>query len=70
MFRLIFLLPFLVKRDVINSNKNGIYELPHELPNKVRLKIIVKKAFSGKCQNSNLKSQDCMKLWPSTYFKK
>ena len=27
-----------VKRNVIISNKHGIYELPHELPNHVRLK--------------------------------
>ena len=26
-----------VKRSVIISNKHGIYELPHELPNDLRL---------------------------------
>ena len=30
-----------VKRSVIISNKHGIYELPHELPNKLRLRILV-----------------------------
>ena len=29
-----------VKRRVIISNKHGIYELPHELPNDLRLKIL------------------------------
>ena len=29
-----------VKRSVIISNKHGIYELPHELPNDLRLKIL------------------------------
>ena len=34
----IFFLPQ-VKRSVIISNKHGTYELPHELPNDLRLKI-------------------------------
>ena len=29
-----------VKRRVIISNKHGMYELPHELPNDLRLKIL------------------------------
>ena len=29
-----------VKRRVIISNKHGIYELPHELPNDLKLKIL------------------------------
>ena len=29
-----------VKRGAIISNKHGIYELPHELPNDVRLRIV------------------------------
>ena len=29
-----------VKRRVIISNKDGIYELPHELPNDLRLRIL------------------------------
>ena len=29
-----------VKRNMIISNKPGIYELPHELPNGLRLKIL------------------------------
>ena len=29
-----------VKRIVIISNKNGIYELPHELPNELRLRTL------------------------------
>ena len=28
-----------VKRSLIISNKPGIYELPHELPNDLRLRI-------------------------------
>ena len=35
----IFLSPQ-VKRSVIISNKHGIYELPHELPNDLRLRIL------------------------------
>ena len=29
-----------VERSVIISNKHGIYELPHELPNDLRLRIL------------------------------
>ena len=29
-----------VKRNAYISNKNGIYELPHELPNNLRLIIL------------------------------
>ena len=29
-----------VKRRVIISNKHGTYELPHELPNDIRLRIL------------------------------
>ena len=29
-----------VKRSVIISNKHGIYELPHKLPNDVKLRIL------------------------------
>ena len=29
-----------VKRSVIISDKHGIYDLPHELPNDLRLKIL------------------------------
>ena len=39
--RLFALLPFFspqVKRSVIISNKHSIYELPHELPNDLRLR--------------------------------
>ena len=32
-------LPSQVKRNVFTSNKNGTYELPHELPNDIRLRI-------------------------------
>ena len=30
-----------VKRIVIISNKHGIYDLPHELPNDVKLRTLV-----------------------------
>ena len=36
MFYQIFLLPQ-VKQSTIISNKQGVYELPHELPNNLRL---------------------------------
>ena len=39
MFYQIFLLPQ-VKRSLIISNKTGIYELPHELPNDLTLRIL------------------------------
>ena len=39
MFYQIILTPQ-VKRIVIISNKHGIYELPHELPNDLRLRIL------------------------------
>ena len=39
MFYEIFLSPQ-VKRIVIISNKHGIYELPHELPDDLRLRIL------------------------------
>ena len=41
MFYQIFLSPQ-VKRIVIISNKHGIYELPHELPNDLRFSILTK----------------------------
>ena len=39
MFRQILLWPQ-VKRCAIMTYKHGIYELPHELPNDLRLKIL------------------------------
>ena len=46
MFYQIFLLPQM-KQTAIISNKHGKYELPHELPNDLRLRILI----SGKSQN-------------------
>ena len=37
-----------VKRSGIISNKRGTYELPHELPDNLRLRIL---GISGKSQN-------------------
>ena len=39
MFDKIYVLPQ-AKRIVIISNKHGIYELPHELPNNLRLRTL------------------------------
>ena len=39
MFDEVFLSPQ-AKRIVINSKKHGIYELPHELPNGLRLRTL------------------------------
>ena len=39
MFYQIFLLPK-VKRCMIITYKDGIYELPHELPNDLQLRIL------------------------------
>ena len=50
MFYQIFLSPQ-VKRCAIVSNKHGIYELPHDLQNDLRLSIFVNYEISGKSQN-------------------
>ena len=50
MFYQIFFSPQ-VKRSAINSNKQGVYKLPHELPNDLKLRILRNKEKSGKCQN-------------------
>ena len=50
MFYQIFLQPQ-VKRSAIISNKQGIYELPHELPNDLRLRISENKENSGESPN-------------------
>ena len=50
MFYQIFLSPQ-VKRSAIISNKQGLYELSHELPNDLRLRILGMKEKSGKSQN-------------------
>ena len=51
MFYQIFLLPQ-VKRYVILTYKHGIYELPHGLPNDLRLGILGNLEISGKGLNS------------------
>ena len=51
MFYQIFLSPQM-KRRAITTYKHGIYELPHELPNDLRLLwILGKQEISGKCLN-------------------
>ena len=50
MFYQIFLSPQ-VKRSAITSNKQGVYELPHELPNVCRLSMLGNKEKSGKSGN-------------------
>ena len=50
MFSQIFSLPRL-KRSVIISNKHGIYELPHELPNNLRFRILENQEVPGKLRN-------------------
>ena len=50
MFYQIFLSPH-VKWSVIISNKHGIYELPHELTNDLRLRILGNWEKSGKSQD-------------------
>ena len=49
----IFLLPQ-VKRSLIISNKYGIYELPHELPNDLRLRIYGNLEISEKSQSHSI----------------
>ena len=50
MFYQIFLLPQ-VKRCAIITYKHGIYELPHELPNNLRLRILGNLEILGKHLN-------------------
>ena len=50
MFDQIFL-SLQVKRRVIISNKNGIYELSHKLPNDLRRTVLGNKETSAKYQN-------------------
>ena len=51
MFYQIFLSPQ-VKQSAIVSNKQGVYELPHELPNDLRLRLIGNTKKSGKSRKS------------------
>ena len=50
MFDQIFLSPQ-EKQRVIISYKHDIYELPHELPNDLRLRILENQEITGKSQN-------------------
>ena len=40
-----------VKRSKIINNKYGIYELPHQLPNDLKLRILGNQEISSKSQN-------------------
>ena len=51
MFYQIFLSPQ-VKQSAIVSNKQGVYELPHEFPNDLRLRLIGNTKKSGKSRKS------------------
>ena len=51
MFYQIFVSPQ-VKQSAIVSNKQGVYELPHELPNDLRLWLIGNTKKSGKSRKS------------------
>ena len=46
-----FFLPPQLQRTVIISNKHGIYELPHELPNDFKLRILRNQDILRKSQN-------------------
>ena len=50
MFYQIFL-SLQVKRSMIISKKQGVYELPHELPKDLRLRILGNKEISGESPN-------------------
>ena len=50
MFYQIFLLPQ-VKQWAIITYKHAIYELPHELPNDLRLRILRNQKILRKCLN-------------------
>ena len=64
MFYQVFLSPE-VKKCAVITNKHGIYELPHEFPDDLRLRILGNNERSGKCQNFK-------ELYPSAHssFKK
>ena len=49
-----------VKRCAIITYKHGIYELPHELPNNLRLRTLGNKEISGE----RLKPMDRLQLHP------
>ena len=51
MFYQVFLPPQ-VKRSVMITYKHGVYDLSHELPNDLRLRILGNKKISGNCLNS------------------
>ena len=46
-----FLCSLQVRRCAIISYKHGIYELPHEFPNNLKLRILGNQKISGKCLN-------------------
>ena len=50
MFYQIFLSPQ-VKQCAIITYKHGIYEMAHELPNDLRLRILGNKGILGNCLN-------------------
>ena len=47
----IFLLPQVKRSVIISNNKHGMYELPYELRNNIRLRILGNYERSGKSQN-------------------
>ena len=49
-FYQIFLPPQVIRSAII-SNKQGVHELPHELPNDLRLRILGNKQKSGESPN-------------------
>ena len=52
MFYQIFLSPQVKQSAIIsNKHKQGVYELPHELPNDLRLRILGNKEKSGESPN-------------------
>ena len=51
MFNQVFFLPQ-VKQSIVISNKHGIYELPHVLPNNLRLRILGNQEIPRKPQPS------------------
>ena len=64
MFYQVFLSPE-VKKCAVITHKHGIYELPHEFQDDLRLRILGNNERSGKCQNFK-------ELYPSAHssFKK
>ena len=63
-----FFLSAQVKRHVIFSYKHGKYELTHELPNDLRLRILGNQEILGKCLNFVERQPSVLSSWQNGNF--